>query len=185
MLENDGGSIHDMTNTEQYDYEAIHAAVCPDPATLTKGQRDNRAWPTAKDMHVFLSLLGSEEWQAGKGSTPFNANKSAYHQAMNNGLLTGPRKGWDGNGAPTIKHRLTAKGAAYLCYLKVATHKPAPKTDTRAIVRRYERRFATSLREARCTAARIQAQRHAALNVLYRETLAALMDNRALMGGAV
>jgi hypothetical protein len=52
-------------------------------------------------------------------------------------------------------------------------------------VRRYERRFATSLREARCTAARIQAQRHAALNVLYRETLAALMDNRALMGGAM
>jgi hypothetical protein len=115
-----------------YDYEAIHARVCPDPSTLTLGQRTNREWPSAEDMIAFLVLLGSDEWQNNAEDTPYSANKSAYYQAMNNGLLTPPRNGWDGNGAPYTKHRLTEKGRAYLLHLKVITRKPKP--DCRALM---------------------------------------------------
>lgn len=107
-------------NAEQYDYEAIHRAVCPGPETLTQGQRENRVWPASKDMIDFLALVNSQKWQESKSSTPVTP---AYYQAMNNQLLSAPYKGWD-NGARAIKHRLTSKGKAYLCYLKV-TH-PAP-----------------------------------------------------------
>jgi hypothetical protein len=125
MLENDERIIHDMTNTEQYDYEAIHADVCPDPATLTKGQRDNRAWPTVQNMIDFLTLLHSVEWQESKGSTPVNEHKQAYFQALNNQLLSAPFKVW-ANGSAQVKHRLTSKGRAYLCWLKVTHHKSKP-----------------------------------------------------------
>ncbi len=62
--------------------------------------------------------------------------------------------------------------------------KTAPKSlPIRAAKRK--RRFSTAMREARCTAARIQAQRHAALNALYHEAAAMVLDNRALMAGAI
>ena len=112
-----------MTNVEQYDYEAIHRAVCPDPSTLTPGQRGNRVWPTPQDMIDFLGLLNDADWQEGKGCTPVNEHKQAYFQALNNQLLSAPFKVW-GNGSAQVKHRLTSKGKAYLCYLKVAHRTP-------------------------------------------------------------
>lgn len=172
-----------MTNTEQYDYEAIHRAVCPDPSTLTRGQRESRVWPSAKNMNDFLSLLGSEEWQKGKDTTPFSANKSAYYQAMNNGLLTVPRHGWDGNRAPTIKHSLTEKGRAYLLHLKVISRKSSPKPDTRATLRKYERRFNSATRWA--VALHPPLTPGEALNVLYEAHSAHVIDTRALMAGAI
>jgi hypothetical protein len=94
-----------------FDFDAVHRAVCPDPETLTPGQRANRIWPTALDMLKFLSRLSSiEAYDVRTGSTPVCP---AYYQALNNGLLGTPKKSW-GNGSAYVCHPLSEKGKAYL-----------------------------------------------------------------------
>ena len=106
---------------QDYDFESIHRAVCPKSEDLTVGQRVNRTYPTVQDMLGFLGLLNDVEFIESKtATTPVGP---AYWQAMNNTLLESPEKKW-ANGSAYVSHRLTAKGRAYLCWLKIATHKP-------------------------------------------------------------
>lgn len=164
---------------QDYDFESIHRAVCPPVGTLTLGQRFNRAWPSPCDMITFLSLLNDVEFIESKTTT--TPVGPAYWQAMNNTLLGSPEKKW-ANGSAYVSHRLTAKGRAYLCWLKVVTHKPTPRAD-REVLRRYERRFSTSARWV--AALHPPLTTHQALDVLYAEYNAHKMDARALMAGAI
>ena len=105
---------------QDYDFESIHSVVCPPVETLTLGQRFNREWPSAQDMVTFLGLLNEGEFIESKTTT--TPVCPAYWQAMNNILIGPPQKKW-ANGSAYVSHRLTAKGRAYLCWLKVVTYK--------------------------------------------------------------
>lgn len=125
-------------------------------------------------MLEFLGLLNDAEWHEQKAAT--TPITPAYYQALNNQLLGQPYKTWT-NGSAYVSHRLTAKGRAYLCWLKVVHYKP---TVQRCDLRCYERRFNTACRWASALA---EAQRHAALNALYADHDAQYTDNRVLMMG--
>lgn len=161
------------TLQQDYDFDSIHRAVCPPVETLTLGQHFNRAWPSPYDMITFLSLLNDVEFIENKTTT--TPVCPAYWQAMNNTLIGSPEKKW-ANGSAYVSHRLTAKGRAYLCWLKVVTHKP------KALVVRACTALVVAGHWERLTAIDMINQ---ATDAMYMLQFAHQADTRAMIAGAI
>ena len=112
-----------------FDFDIVHATVCPDPDTLTLGQRTNRFWPTAHEIHTLLTIVVSTKYRETR--TMELHKTSAYDMALGRGLITKNGTAW-ASGAPYQRHKITIKGELYLAgltrllFTPVVVEKPGP-----------------------------------------------------------